>query len=147
MVGEGAGRSLICINAPLRATTIMLHRRSFAHADSEYRNRARVIVAVGRATAADFDTDQLTKEITGFSSKSKTHDRRVVMRMLPIAVAVAFLLTAPTLAMSQSAKMTGQEQNVVGPAMHRAQSAKMHRVTDTGGINRRRSVLQGRAER
>jgi hypothetical protein len=145
MVGEGAGRSLICINAPLRATTIMLHRRSFAHADSEYRNRARVIVAVGRATAADFDTDQLTKEITGFSSKSKTHDRRVVMRML--AVAVAFLLTAPTLAMSQSAKMTGQEQNVVGPAMHRAQSAKVHGVTDTGGINRRRSVLQGRAER
>ena len=40
-----------------------------------------------------------------------------------------------------------QEQNVVGPAMHRAQSAKMHGVTDTGGINRRRSVLQGRAER
>lgn len=67
------------------------------------------------------------------------------MRML--AVAVAFLLTAPTLAMSQSAKMTGQEQNVVGPAMHRAQSAKVHGVTDTGGINRRRSVLQGRAER
>jgi hypothetical protein len=69
------------------------------------------------------------------------------MRMLPIAVAVAFLLTAPTLAVSQSAKMTGQEQNVVGPAIHRAQSAKMHGVTDTGGINRRRSVLQGRAER
>ena len=69
------------------------------------------------------------------------------MRMLPIAVAVAFLLTAPTLAVSQSAKMTGQEQNVVGPTIHRAQSAKMHAVTDTGGINRRRSVLKGRAER
>jgi hypothetical protein len=46
MVGEGAGRPLICINAPLRATTIMLHRRSFAHADSEYRNRVRVIDSV-----------------------------------------------------------------------------------------------------
>jgi len=52
MVGEGAGRPLICINAPLRATTIMLHRRSFAHADSEYRNRARVIVAVGFIVSA-----------------------------------------------------------------------------------------------
>jgi hypothetical protein len=69
------------------------------------------------------------------------------MRTLPIAVAVAFLLTASILAVSQSAKMTGQEQNVVGPAIHRAQSAKMHGATDTGGINRRRSVIQGRAER
>jgi hypothetical protein len=50
--GEGAGRPLICINAPLRATTITLHRRSFAHADSEYRNRARVIVAVGFIVSA-----------------------------------------------------------------------------------------------
>jgi hypothetical protein len=83
----------------------------------------------------------------GCNNKSKTHDRRVVMRTLPIAIAVAFLLTAPTLAVSQSAKMTGQEQNVVGPAIHRTQSAKMHGVTDAGGTYRRRSVLQGRAER
>ena len=50
--GEDAGWPLICINAPLRATTIMFHRRSFAHADNEYCNRARVIVAVGFIVSA-----------------------------------------------------------------------------------------------
>ncbi len=69
------------------------------------------------------------------------------MRMLPIAVAAAFLLTAPTLAVSQSAKMTGQDQNVVAPALNRAQSAKMHGAADTGAVDRRRSILRGRAER
>jgi hypothetical protein len=69
------------------------------------------------------------------------------MRMLPIAAAVAFLLAAPTLAVSQSAKMTGQDQNVVKPAIHRAQSDKMRGATDTSGINRHKSLLQGRAER
>ena len=69
------------------------------------------------------------------------------MRMLPIAVAVAFLLTAPTLAVGQSAKMTGQDQTVMAPAMKRAQSAKMHGATDTGALDKRRSILRGRAER
>ena len=68
------------------------------------------------------------------------------MRIFSIAIALGLLVTAPTLAVSQSAKMTGR-QDVTGPAIHRAQSAKMHGVTDAGGINRRRSVLQGRAER
>ena len=52
MVGEGAGLPLICINAPLRATTIMLHRRSFAHADSGVLQSARVIVPVGFIVSA-----------------------------------------------------------------------------------------------
>ena len=69
------------------------------------------------------------------------------MRIFSIAIALGLLVTAPTLAVSQSAKMTGRDQDVTGPAIHRAQSAKMHGVTDAGGINRRRSVLQGRAER
>jgi hypothetical protein len=69
------------------------------------------------------------------------------MRIFSIAIALGLLVTAPTLAVSQSAKMTGRDQNVTGPAMHRAQSAKMHAMTDTGGANRRKSVLQGRAER
>ena len=69
------------------------------------------------------------------------------MRIFSIAIALGLLVTAPTLAVSQSAKMTGRDQNVTGPVMHRAQSAKMHAMTDTGGANRRKSVLQGRAER
>jgi hypothetical protein len=39
-------------NTGCRATTIMLHRRSSAHADSKYCNRARVIVAVGFIVSA-----------------------------------------------------------------------------------------------
>jgi hypothetical protein len=37
------------------------------------------------------------------------------------------LVTGPALAASESAKMTGQDQNATGPARHRAQSAKMHK--------------------
>jgi hypothetical protein len=36
------------------------------------------------------------------------------------------LMTAPALAASESAKMTGQDQTATAPARHRAQSAKMH---------------------
>ena len=69
------------------------------------------------------------------------------MRMLPIAVAVALLLTAPTPAVSQSAKMTGKEQNVVGPRDTSRAISEDARSDRTAGINRRRSVLEGRAER
>jgi hypothetical protein len=69
------------------------------------------------------------------------------MRIFPIAIAFGLLVAAPTLAMGQSAKMTGRDQNVAAPPLHSVQSAKMHGTTDLGGANRRKSVLQGRAER
>ena len=69
------------------------------------------------------------------------------MRIFPIAIAFGLLVTAPTLAMGQSGKMTGRDQNVAAPPLHSVQSAKMHGTTDLGGANRRKSVLQGRAER
>ena len=37
------------------------------------------------------------------------------MRVLPIAVALGLLVMAPILAVGQSAKMDGREQNVAGP--------------------------------
>ena len=62
------------------------------------------------------------------------------------AIALGLLATAPTLAVGKSANMTGQNQNISGPAMHLAQSAKTHAMSDTGGAKRRKSVLQGRTE-
>jgi hypothetical protein len=69
------------------------------------------------------------------------------MRTFPIAITIGLLIAAPTLALAQSAKMTGQDQNATGPVVHRAQSAKMHAKTDTGSTGKRQSVLRGRAER
>jgi hypothetical protein len=69
------------------------------------------------------------------------------MRIFPIAIALGLLVTAPTLATAQSAKMTGQDQNLTGSPLHSVQSAKMHGTTDLGGTSRRKSTLQGRAER
>jgi hypothetical protein len=68
------------------------------------------------------------------------------MRIIPIAIAFGLLVTAPTLATGQSAKMTGRDQNLTGSPQS-VQSAKMHGTTDLGATNRRKSVLQGRAER
>jgi hypothetical protein len=48
------------------------------------------------------------------------------MRIFPIVIALGLLLTASGLAAGESAKMTGQDQNATAPALHRAQSAKMH---------------------
>ncbi len=64
------------------------------------------------------------------------------MRMLPIAAVLGLLLT--TLAASQSAKMTGQDQNV-SELVVSAQSAKMqaNMISNT----KRQSVLHRRAER
>jgi hypothetical protein len=67
------------------------------------------------------------------------------MRMLPIAAVVGLLLAAPTLAASQSAKMTGQDQNVSG-LVASAQSTKMQAV-DMISNTKRQSVLHRRAER
>ncbi len=67
------------------------------------------------------------------------------MRILPIAVVLGLLVAAPTLAASQSAKMTGQDQNVSGPVVS-AQSAKMQAV-DMISNTERQSVLHRRAER
>jgi hypothetical protein len=69
------------------------------------------------------------------------------MRILPIAIALGLLITAPTLVAGQSAKMTGRDQNLTESPSHNVQSAKMHGTTDLGGNNKRKSVLQGRAER
>jgi hypothetical protein len=68
------------------------------------------------------------------------------MRIFPIAISLGLLVTAPTLAAGQSAKMTGRDQNVTEQPLH-MQSAKMHGTTDLGGANKGKSVLQGRAER
>jgi hypothetical protein len=68
------------------------------------------------------------------------------MRILPIAVALGLLVTAPTLATGQSPKMTGRDQDLTGSPSHSVQSAKMHGTTDLGGTNRKKSVLQRRAE-
>ena len=67
------------------------------------------------------------------------------MRMLPIAAVLGLLLAAPTLAASQSAKMTGQSQNVSGLVVS-AQSAKMQDV-DMISDTKRQSLLHRRAER
>ena len=69
------------------------------------------------------------------------------MRMFPIAVTLGLLVMAPTLAASQSAKMTGQDQAANGPALQSAKSAKMHGAADAPANTKRRSVLCGRAER
>jgi hypothetical protein len=69
------------------------------------------------------------------------------MRIFPIAIALGLVLAGPALAASKSAKMTGQDQNATGPARHHSQSAKMHGTADTGGTNKRPSVLRSRAER
>jgi hypothetical protein len=53
---------------------------------------------------------------------------------------------APTLAASQSAKMTGQDQAANGPALQSAKSAKMHGAADIAVNTERQSVLRGRAE-
>jgi hypothetical protein len=49
------------------------------------------------------------------------------MRIVQIVLMLGALMTAPALAASESAKMTGQDQNASAPARHRAQSAKMHK--------------------
>jgi hypothetical protein len=49
------------------------------------------------------------------------------MRIFPIVLMLGAFTTAPALAASESAKMTGQDQNATAPARHRAQSAKMHK--------------------
>jgi hypothetical protein len=67
------------------------------------------------------------------------------MRMFPIGVVLGLLLAAPAPATSQSAKMTGQDQNVSGLAVS-AQSAKMQAV-DMISNTKRQSVLHRRAER
>jgi hypothetical protein len=67
------------------------------------------------------------------------------MRMLPIAAVLGLLVAAPTLAASQSAKMTGQDQNVSGLVVS-AQSAKMQAV-DMISNTKRQGVLHRRAER
>ena len=46
------------------------------------------------------------------------------MRMLPIVVALGFLVTTPVLAVGQSAKMDGREQNLTGPTLHTVQSGQ-----------------------
>jgi hypothetical protein len=69
------------------------------------------------------------------------------MRTFLIAVTLGLLVMAPSLAASQSAKMTGQDQTVSGPPLPSAKSAKMHGAADTPANTKRRSVLRGRAER
>jgi hypothetical protein len=69
------------------------------------------------------------------------------MRMFSIAVTLGLLVMAPTLAASQSAKMTGHDQTVSAPILHGAKSAKMHGAADTPANPKRQSVLRGRAER
>ena len=70
------------------------------------------------------------------------------MRVLPIAVALGLLVMAPILAVGQSAKMDGREQNVAGPTLHRAQSAKMHAAIDsTGNSGKPQSLLHRRADK
>ena len=66
------------------------------------------------------------------------------MRMLPIVVALGLLVTTPVLAVGQTAKMDGREQNVTGPV----QSAKMHAATEsTNGNGKPHSVLHRRADK
>ena len=65
------------------------------------------------------------------------------MRMFPIAVTLGLLVMAPTLAASQSAKMTGQDQAVSGPTLHSAKSAKMHGTADMSANTKRQIVLRG----
>ena len=69
------------------------------------------------------------------------------MRTFLIAVTLGLLVMAPTLAASQAAKMTGQDQTASGPTLHSAKSAKMHGAADTPANTKRQSVLRGRAER
>jgi hypothetical protein len=69
------------------------------------------------------------------------------MRMLPIVVALGLLVTTPVLAVGQSAKMDGREQNLTGPTLHTVQSAKMHAATEsTNGNGKPHSVLHRRAD-
>ena len=67
--------------------------------------------------------------------------------MFPITVTLGLLVMAPTLAASQSAKMTGQDQTASGPTPHSAKSAKTYGAADMSGNTKRKSVLRGRAER
>ena len=69
------------------------------------------------------------------------------MRMLAMAGALGLLVVAPTLAVSQSAKMEGRD-HVSGPTVHSAQSAKMHAGTDpTGSNGKPQSLLHRRADK
>ena len=49
------------------------------------------------------------------------------MKIFSIVLMLGAFTTVPALAASESAKMTGQDQNATAPARHRAQSAKMHK--------------------
>jgi hypothetical protein len=66
--------------------------------------------------------------------------------MFPIAVTLGLLVMAPTLAASQAAKMTGQDQTASGPTLYSAKSAKMHGAADMPANVKRRSMLRGRAD-
>ena len=69
------------------------------------------------------------------------------MRILPMATALCWLVMAPVLAAGQSAKMEGRDQ-VTGPTVHSAQSAKMHAGTDSTGSNGNpQSLLHRRADK
>jgi len=53
------------------------------------------------------------------------------MRIFPIAIALAFALVGPALAASESAKMTGKDNYATASSHHRAQSAKIHKRSQT----------------
>ena len=53
--------------------------------------------------------------------------RSEMMKIFSIVLMLGVFMTGPALAASESAKMTGQDQNATAPARHRAQSAKMHK--------------------